>query len=427
VDKHGQISQMSDIYAAAQLTIVVAAGKDSSYGLPGVIPGPRHPKVRCETIDTVHLVVMPPPGPIDVANSTWHSRAWTFQEGFSSRRRLFFTDRQVLYVCNSGMQCEAADPFGLSRGPLEDCLPPYDVEDHGYSAMDLVKQHIRAYSGRELSFESDALNAIKSSLGTFARRKEPVYHIWGVPFKYQSLQPDSSFDIALNFYHEIPCHRRPGFPSWSMLGWKGPIQWCDSPYRLTKKDLRLSMRLSDYENATVPSNESLVSLPRTQMVDMPSCVQVTVYGGPVSLVHIAPPRSESLNAGFRHSSTKTAYIAFPYIDNTDVLLKTYWDTIPSGTQPLARIALQDRNYGGVIGRGDSLLVLEADGLKYQRVGLCVYEESWKLADLLFRDRKSGKIDRLINLRSGQRIMDQLLLDLDSAWQRMSTEQTFTIG
>ncbi|CAG5181270.1 uncharacterized protein ALTATR162_LOCUS9678 [Alternaria atra] len=49
IDKHTQVLQMGEIYAAAQVTIVAAAGSDPSYGLPGVSsqsrPVPKSEKI----------------------------------------------------------------------------------------------------------------------------------------------------------------------------------------------------------------------------------------------------------------------------------------------------------------------------------------------------------------------------------------------
>lgn len=36
-EKMEQISQMADIYACAQLTIIAAAGEDANYGLPNLM------------------------------------------------------------------------------------------------------------------------------------------------------------------------------------------------------------------------------------------------------------------------------------------------------------------------------------------------------------------------------------------------------
>jgi hypothetical protein len=99
---------MDEIYAAAQVTLVAAAGSDPSYGLPGVSSQSR-PVPKSEKIGDLWLTLLPRPVQLaEVAESKWASWAWTFQEFHRSRRRLIFTRHQAIFVCNSGMQYEIA-------------------------------------------------------------------------------------------------------------------------------------------------------------------------------------------------------------------------------------------------------------------------------------------------------------------------------
>ena len=96
---------------------------------------------------------------------------------------------------------------------------------------------LRQYSARKLSFDADALNAITGAMNSYARYG--VQHIWGVPWKRSSAgySPDlenflstsrsvrRNIDIALLWHHGRRSIRRNGFPSWSPLGWKAPIEW----------------------------------------------------------------------------------------------------------------------------------------------------------------------------------------------------------
>jgi len=101
------------------------------------------------------------------------------------------------------------------------------------ASMDVLRQ----YSTRTLSFDADALNAIIGAMNSYARHG--VQHIWGVPWKRSSADYSPGLkdilstsrsvrrdiDIALLWDHRQPSIRRNGFPSWSPLGWKTPIQW----------------------------------------------------------------------------------------------------------------------------------------------------------------------------------------------------------
>src|SRR5690242_1462165 len=102
--RDGQILQMSSIYREAQLTIIAAAGSDPTHGLPGVESNLRDCRVgHHENIDSICLSALRLPSFTshkyvkDVLGSTWASRAWTYQEGMFSRRRLIFTERQVIF------------------------------------------------------------------------------------------------------------------------------------------------------------------------------------------------------------------------------------------------------------------------------------------------------------------------------------------
>jgi hypothetical protein len=195
-----------------------------------------------------------------------------------------FTDPQTIYVCDSGIQCEAANPVPMSIRSFQNCLPPRDGLAH--VAWNLVLRQIQIYSGRTLSYDSDALDAIRNSLDTFMVREEPIFHIWSVPFKCRSPQPDADFDIALNFYHALPCRQRQEFPSWSILGWDGPIRWCGSPFRLTNNDLLLWEGTTDGKTTSMKGNQTRQS--RTTIMTSPRYIQLIVWAAPVSLAKTAP-------------------------------------------------------------------------------------------------------------------------------------------
>lgn len=81
-DTEIQIQRMGDVYAAAILMIVAAAGGDASYGLTGLPPMRRSPN-RYEKIVSTYLCALPSfDGLCRISKSKWASRAWTQQEGF---------------------------------------------------------------------------------------------------------------------------------------------------------------------------------------------------------------------------------------------------------------------------------------------------------------------------------------------------------
>jgi hypothetical protein len=102
--RQAQIRAMNIIYQNALVTIV-AARSDRARGLPGTVERPRPsetgwhrwrdfysvPHVIAYNFDTV------------IDQSLWQTRAWTFQEGFLSRRGIVVTDFQVYFVCASSI------------------------------------------------------------------------------------------------------------------------------------------------------------------------------------------------------------------------------------------------------------------------------------------------------------------------------------
>ncbi|KAF3045725.1 hypothetical protein E8E11_006076 [Didymella keratinophila] len=87
----------------------------------------------------------------------------------------------------------------------------YGTEDPLRRAM----EYLITYSQRNLSYDTDALNAIEGALRSLTL--ESVYHTWGVPFIYP--------EIALIWHREKPARRRVGMPTWSPLGWEGEVAW----------------------------------------------------------------------------------------------------------------------------------------------------------------------------------------------------------
>jgi hypothetical protein len=84
----------------------------------------------------------------------------TYQEGTCSRRRLIFTSEQTIYECNMKSIHKSIQPN----------LMPNDASLIGVfkGGMQTVHQtlatHLEAYSKRQLTYQSDALNAIHGIL-----------------------------------------------------------------------------------------------------------------------------------------------------------------------------------------------------------------------------------------------------------------------
>ncbi|KAF4429672.1 ankyrin repeat-containing [Fusarium acutatum] len=260
--KQDQLRHMHLVYANAEVTLIAAAGKDSSAGLPGVPGRPRNQQPGA-LVQGHALVSIPPDPSLHVrSNSTWATRGWTYQEGLLARRCLFFSEYELSYECRN-MLCREAirlprgfeqhmsghkprfmEPFWMYQ-PYK--LPGMDSSQTGIGIFDLLA----VYTKRKLSLPSDTLNAMLGIFSLLAQHKtRPIYHICGVPIlrltdpradisergRPKPIAPSNNGDAGvaaavslggfldgLCWRLEEPAHRRPGFPSWSWTGWQGVV------------------------------------------------------------------------------------------------------------------------------------------------------------------------------------------------------------
>lgn len=226
---------MDAVYGNAQLTIIAAAGEDSAYGLPGVSLRPRATQ-QLISLDKTTFIRTFPHLPETLKASKWASRGWTFQEGILSTRKLIFTDHQAAFQCN-GMHCSEAVywPFQLMHAKTQKSFPEHVpnpiiapiTEKKRFNKyrpyLDLAGL-VREYSARVLTNPSDRLRAILGILASWETRKDPIYHVWGVLVSpnFTPLNTLDGWEIRLgDWFHQEPCTRQPGFPSWSWAGWSG--------------------------------------------------------------------------------------------------------------------------------------------------------------------------------------------------------------
>ncbi|KAJ4990365.1 tol protein [Stagonosporopsis vannaccii] len=374
-ENHTQISQMGQIYLAADLTIVAATGRSPNHGLPGLQP--RKP-LEHEIAGSVYLYAVPAiQGLDDVIVSPWAERAWTYQEGFFSRRRLIFTERQVIYVCNTKTRYEASMASFFESDFLDSARETpgtsgwtsYQVQQHDHLRADKhpllrAMELLEIYSVRKLSYDLDALNAIIGALHTLI--KDNVYHICGVPIYLPTptVFDDGSIcrrelDVKFVFlwYHDEPARRRCGFPSWSPVAWDGELFWPRRPSRsvVDTKNLRILTQsgrheLRDYAQSNAPRDSQLLLELDAQIVDL-------------TLVHGAAKPTSSL--------LKLYGVMMAFNEAYDFILWPKWDIDPEWDHDLGTLtgvffplkaAHRDME--------DCIVILRARGDHYERVGIC---------------------------------------------------------
>jgi len=373
---------MDRIYSQAELTLVAGAGADDRYGLPGV--GKRARKLQGKiNIGPIKLIRIPPHTSRTLRSSKWASRGWTYQEGVLSRRRLVFTDDQVSYLCN-GMHCaETANmpPESLNKkerdNPFIGFLPRIVNSDTGkkelWGEYRDIKGHIMEFSKRQLSYDSDALNAILGIFNSLQGSKETLLkHLYGMPIKLSL--PSSALFIPLCWYHKEAARRREDFPSWSWIGWDGAVHMTDPDIHVPN-DCKIEVP-SQFE-----SRESLF-----QFMGLTSS---SLSGGSFS-----PPRSllittktidvtlrsktwGKLNDSFSQETQKGSFgfldgfhAMLPITENVSALVYAYLDqeTLP----PNGVVGL-------ILGKqtsqtGVGILLLKLQGDYYQRVGILRYRD-----------------------------------------------------
>jgi hypothetical protein len=295
-ERHTVIRNMDKVYASARATIV-AVDDPSSHpimpGLPGIGATPRQAQ-SCADIGSRVLASTLPDLSCLLDESSWIKRGWTYQEATLSRRCLFVTSQQVYYVCRAMRCCEALDNyFDLTRSDLltdtflsvealsfpDKAMKKLARDNSGARSTCLFEffMHLEKYKSRNLTFESDMLNAFQGMLSVFN-----FENIWGVPIAIpRTLYRNDLniiFDVGLArglwwtrkmYYGSGPdkistkWRRIRAFPSWSWAGWEGPIsrlypssragpseQWCNC-VNDDEFDCHFSFELSNETHITV--------------------------------------------------------------------------------------------------------------------------------------------------------------------------------
>jgi hypothetical protein len=135
-----------------------------------------------------------------------------FQEQILSSRILVFNDDQVYFKCHNCVWSENSraetTPTICTLLGSSDSPTNLDLKSSGWS---LYPDYVGEYSSRQLSYESDAINAMTGILNR-------ISIAMGCRFLHGL--PTEAFDISLMFVPKL-FQRRHGFPSYSWAGWKG--------------------------------------------------------------------------------------------------------------------------------------------------------------------------------------------------------------
>lgn len=295
-DRHSQISRMDLVCARAFACIIAAAGEGPDHGLPGMQGTPRTQQ-SVLNIGQHHLVsILNRPHKL-LAASKWAARGWTHQEGILARRRLIFTDEQVIFECN-GMDCVESWSFPLDKrsSNKSEFLPRIQPGAFMHKLTSLypwdIMYYVQEYSQRDLTYPEDRINAMEGIFHAFQNCQRPLHHFMGIPIlpvvvvpcvnpRHGILVNEQGFLTGLTWYAygDTPGRRIPQFPSWSWAGWTSKISaklaFGKDPTRPTP-DNNVWIEMRDC---------SLVDFP-DQAMDLPQFVKMLTAGGHGRFIHI---------------------------------------------------------------------------------------------------------------------------------------------
>ena len=238
-------------------------------------------------------------------------------------------------------------PIRKLSNPL---FPRLITEGGPQLALDIVK----AYSKRQLTNESDVLLAVSGILHNVRTIKQGSEHCWGLPVPISALlnihiaamwptwrpvcfgedRSPLSLWLGLGWTSSIFLEerkRRPGFPSWSWCGWKGPIKGFPGldqiPYNLdkdllTNSSLKLEFELLDGSLITWNDFVRLDPLDRQaklsrfiHITTLTTCVEIThLWDAPLDTDVVTTQDTAGLKISIRHyDPTKlptTGYVVY---------------------------------------------------------------------------------------------------------------------
>jgi hypothetical protein len=238
-DKAVQIGVMELIYGNSAFTIFAAGCISARDPLPGVRPGTRDPKQHIAKIQGLHLALPLPFADRVVTSSKWNERGWTYQEVMLSRRRFFFTARQVYFECGKGLCSEemVTDPGSVvySGLAMPRVIPTSALAVHRRrdSYVELYIRIVNAYMQRKLTVESDVVDAVEALLKGLTKAFELAGGDYDKAFRFGmlltgGLQEALLWQPTVNAPNSrrVPTNEmRMAWPSWSWAAWRGAVKY----------------------------------------------------------------------------------------------------------------------------------------------------------------------------------------------------------
>lgn len=159
-------SQMSSIYGGAY--IVISATR-SAIGDDGIFHD------RPAPIEVEHVLVRPrlshsiftDPNASQFDENPLFSRGWCFQERLLASRVIHFSANELVWECNEDLQCECGSVKFSNDRNFKMRLGSVLSQDDQSKRFNIWAEVIRAYTSRNLTFETDRLPALSGTAQRF--------------------------------------------------------------------------------------------------------------------------------------------------------------------------------------------------------------------------------------------------------------------
>jgi hypothetical protein len=348
---------------------------------------------------------------------------------------MIFTESQIIFVCNSATRYEFED-YGITQEYeearwLEQWLPPCNVaktsDEQDRDAMDRATGYLEAYSNRQLSYDSDALNAIAGALDPLFTKF--TYHVAAVPYRhairyayegpgdfeqsslsalreefgsmvvaqrrsYPSINSRTVIisgtpiileraresytaridqlgfehrqdtEIALLWYHEQPCRRRSEFPSWSPLGWVGKLQWFRDADGHGEVLLASTCGVRLHSRSMMYDIRTFVPTKEDALSMKPNCLDVGLSTSEINIVDLPDKSTTGIS-----NRKNCRHLAFKLNNNLAIVLRPHWDT-DSETIDTKRLTGALVNSTALLNYENCfVIILASRGDYFERVGI----------------------------------------------------------
>lgn len=174
--KKQYIDQIGKIFEKSALTII-ATGSDSIHdGIHGVSV-PREDQLSLQIGSEIFTTSLVRPD-VETKSSRWSSRAWTFQEGLLSRRRLILTPSQAYFQCRK-MHCHESLSMPLQLASTVNLGRIFPA--HVNQSFEDLRLQIAMYMEKDITRPEERLDAFKGVLNAFSQGSRGLTSLLGLP------------------------------------------------------------------------------------------------------------------------------------------------------------------------------------------------------------------------------------------------------